>query len=98
MNEREIGHIVVNERYVKTSVSNEGEKAFSILNSMVNAQAFGTQVVGELRPDAVDQRGCVQIGTFTSAAFCVFCASQRTERKKELLLMQFLTTIDIIDD
>ena len=36
MNEREIGYIVVNKRYVKTSVSNEGEKAFSILNSVVN--------------------------------------------------------------
>ena len=62
MNEREIEYIVVNERYVKTSVGNEGERVFSVLNSMENTEAFITQVVGELHPDAGDQRVASRLG------------------------------------
>ena len=93
--ERKIEHIVVsvenegcrvfsveNEGCRVFSVENEEEKVLNVLNSLKNKLKLRTQVFNLWRPGGVGRISCVQIGYFTSTAFCASYASGRIERKK----------------
>ena len=57
------------------SIENEEERVLSILNSLKNKLELRTQVFKQLCLGGVSQMSCVQIGYFTSTAFCASCAS-----------------------
>ena len=93
--EREIEHIVVsienegcrvfsveNKGCRVFSIENEEEKVLNVLNSLKNKLKLRTQVFKLLRLDGVGRMSCVQIGYFTSTAFCASYASRCIEHKK----------------